>query len=118
MPLSPAEKAAGRAFRDRAAAELATRFAADPPTFQVPPVVAIVRHACPGRGGRSTALALREVYQLSPAAGDIPAGRFAFIHRDGRCRHCGATARSATGRVVDAHTRPPLHGRVARAPSR
>lgn len=118
MALSPAEKAAGRAFRAQAAAALATRFATDPPTFEVPPVIAIFRHACPGRGGRSTALTLREHYQLSPAAGDVPAGRFAFVHREGRCRHCGATARSATGRVVDAHTRPPLSGRVAQAPSR
>lgn len=41
-------------------------------------------------------------------------GRFAFIFKEGRCG-CGATARSKAGRLVDAHERPPLSGRVARA---
>ncbi len=110
MSLSPAEKAAGRAFRDAAQSALLRTFDADPPTFAVPNFVALYRHNCPERGGRSTALELKEMYQFSPAypEHEVPAGRFGFLWRYGTCRHCGATARSRAGRLVDAHQRPPI----------
>jgi hypothetical protein len=38
----------------------------------------------------------------------VPAGRFGFLYRDGRCRRCGRTARSDRGRLVTSD-RPPLH---------
>lgn len=110
MSLSAAEKAAGRAFRDTAQADLLNTFTADPPTFTVPNFIALYRHNCPQRGDRSTALELKEQYQLSPAYPEhgVPAGRFGFIWRFGACRHCGATARSRAGRLVDAYARPPI----------
>lgn len=51
-----------------------------------------------------------EPYQLTR----IPAGRFGFIYREGRCRSCGDTARSRAGRLIDGWERPPISGRVAR----
>jgi len=113
--LSPAEKAAGRAFRDAAQADLLATFDTDPPAFTVPSFLALYRHHCPARAGRSTALPLHEIYLHSPADGDVPAGRFGFIYRAGRCRSCGQQARSRAGRLVDAQVRPPIHGRVLRA---
>ncbi len=114
MGLTDAEKAAGRAFRDAAATAWNARLAAEAPTYEVPTVISQFRHTCPARAGRSTALPLVEIYQTSPAHGDVPAGRFAYITQAGRCRACGQSALSATGRLVDAQTRPPLHGRAAR----
>lgn len=112
--LTPPEKAAGRSFRDRAEADLATTFQADPPDLVVPHFIALYRHSCPARKDISTALELKEMYLLSPAypQHNVPAGRFGFLYRQGRCRLCGQTARSRTGRLVDAHERPPLHGRA------
>lgn len=120
MNLSPADKAAGRRFRDRCAAALERSFVDDPPTYVVPVVIALFRHACPRRNNKSTALALREVYQLSPAEPDtdVCAGLFAFIHREGRCRFCGQTARSRAFRLVLAGERPPLPGHIARSEHR
>lgn len=100
--LSPQEKAAGRRFRDTAQADLEASLRSNPPTFLVPGVIAAYRHDCPGRAGRTLALELREVYVSSPAYPDlaVPAGRFAFTYRVGRCIRCGATARCETGRLV------------------
>lgn len=116
MSLTAREKQAGRRFRDQAQADLTASFA-DPPTYTVPNVLALYRHSCPGRDGRSTALELKEVYLLSPAYPDldVPAGRFGFIYRKGRCRSCGHTGRSHTGRLVDGWQRPPITGRVNRS---
>ncbi len=108
MGLTPEEKAAGRRFRTMVQHVVIAEFDRDPPVFRVPNFLAVYRHPCPGRGMRSTALELREVYRLSPADADVPAGRFGFITRAGTCRSCGATAASRAGRLVDAHERPPI----------
>lgn len=117
MSLTAQEKQVGRRFRDTQTAELADSFRTDPPDHTVPDVIGQFRHPCPARGGVSTALELRENYTFSPADRDtgVPAGRFGFIFREGRCRHCGATARSRPGRLVDGWRRPPNTGRVARS---
>lgn len=143
--LSAETKAAGRVFRAQAQADLDALCATDPPDHTVPNVLAVLRHACPARGNRSSSLELTEIYRYSPGflvetAGDgtltvhehhpaadtpadipadmfvgtqIPAGRFGFIYRTGRCRRCRQTARSPTGRLTDGWGRPPLHGRKA-----
>lgn len=114
MAYTDEEKTAGRAFRDQVQAELAAVFAVHPPTYTVPHLISVLRHACPARGDRSTALVLKEVYLRSPASGDVPEGRFGYITKAGRCRFCDQSAASRDGRLVDASTRPPLSGRVAR----
>lgn len=143
MPLTPAEKAAGRRFRDDAQAALLSQSAGHAPTYTVPHFLGLYRHLCPRREGRSTALDLRERYATSPAYDvyiadgqalavaesegpppvwatgathtQVPAGRFGFIYRQGTCRGCGQTARSNEGRLVDGWERPPIQGRVARS---
>jgi hypothetical protein len=67
MSLSPEEKAAGRRFRDQAQATLLASFDSDPPDHTVPNFLALYRHSCPARQGRSTALELKEIYVSSPA---------------------------------------------------
>lgn len=112
--LTRAERQAGRAFRDRCAAELAETFTTDPPTYTIAPVAPpVLRHSCPARGGRSTAMPISEVYLPSPDddTHNVPAGLFAFIYRQGACRLCGQTARSDRHRVVLAAQRPPLDTR-------
>jgi hypothetical protein len=141
LALTVAEKIAGRAFVAAAQAELTKSLADDPPIYTVPHFLALYRHACQKRNNRSTALELTEVYVQSPAYDVVPernlavpcdepslpvstlgqafvyvpAGRFGFLYRAGRCRGCGHTARSTVGRLVDGWERPPVHGRVARA---
>lgn len=143
MSLSAPEKAAGRRFRDDAQAQLLASLVADPPTHRVPNFLGLFRHNCQARAGRSTALQLAEIYLTSPAyhvyddgsqclalpaetterpqwtdaavAVHIPAGRFGFIFKQGRCPGCGHSARSPAGRLTDAWQRPPIHGRVARS---
>jgi len=118
--LTPAEKQAGRLFRAAEEEVLTRSFLEDPPTYTVLPVSGQYRHECPRRQGRSTALSLHEVYVRSPQTDiaepdgktTVPAGRFAFIFREGRCRFCGQIARSNRGRLVDASQRHPLLGRV------
>ena len=114
--LTPNEKTVGRAFRDKVEAELEQSFVDNPPTYVVPSVLALYRHGCPKRKDRSTALELKEIYVKSPHNSelDVPAGRFGFIYREGKCRLCGHTARSRRGRLVDGLARPPIHGRVVR----
>lgn len=144
MGLTPEEKAAGRAFRDAAQARLLDSFANSPPDHTVPNFIALFRHACPKRGrstalelheqyemspaydvfslGRTVVhVALSTdptlpnlVRQEGVDITFVPEGRFGFIYKAGRCRYCGQTARSRAGRLVDAHERPPVHGRVAR----
>lgn len=105
------EKAVGRQFRETAQAALLASFDTGPPNYVVPNFIALYRHNCDARGGRSTALNLKEIYQFSPADAGVPAGRFGFIYKAGRCAYCGQTARSRAGRLVDAHERPPLASR-------
>ena len=108
-PLTREEKEVGRRFRDEAEQALRETFHADPPTYTVLNCLALLRHLCPARAGRSTALELKEIYLYSPRypGFEVPAGRFGYLYRQGRCRACGQTARSG-GRLVDAHDRPPL----------
>jgi hypothetical protein len=135
MSLEPEEKTAGRLFRDAEQSLLDELNAAHPPTYVVPHLLALYRHRCPARDMRSTSLELREVYrasaQIAVETDDgvhtavwyarwwpgrmsqvdtwiVQAGRFGFIYRDGRCRGCTQTARSATGRLVDGWDRPPI----------
>jgi len=101
--LTPAERAAARAYRAAEKARLAQINADSPPSVMVLPVLRNYRHECARRGGQSTSVLLKEVYRLSPC------GRFAFIYREGRCG-CGFTARClpARARLVLASERPPL----------
>jgi hypothetical protein len=136
--LTSSEKLAGRRFRDSAAAWLAQLNRDDPADMTVPPVVRHVRHDCAARGGISVSFELREVYICSPPAlvclcggvefsvelesliphqkhggGEtVPAGRIAFIYREGKCPACGCTGRSGTGRVADALDRPVIGGKA------
>ncbi len=108
MTLSSVEKTVGRRFRTDCQSTLDALNEAAPPTYTVPFFIAVYRHPCPARDGKSTALELLEHYRHSTEDDGVPAGRFGFIYRQGKCRACGAVARSAAGRVVDAHQRPPL----------
>lgn len=142
MPLTPHEKAAGRQFRDEQNLALDDINRLDPPSFTVPDVLAVIRHQCTARKGRSTSLVLKEVYVLSPAYdvfgtdgglivlvadeaipaqwmvdsrtySRVPAGRFGYVYRCGTCRGCGKTARTSS-RIVDGWARPPLQTRARR----
>jgi hypothetical protein len=117
VALTAVEKAAGKRFRVQAELHLELRNTNDPPTYEVPFFLGIYRHLCSARSGRSTGMELREQYLLSPIYPEenVPAGRFGFVFREGRCRACGQTARSRVGRIVDGWERPPLTGRVARS---
>lgn len=117
MALSAGEKHAGRKFRNVIELYLVNLNEADPPDVSPPHFLALVRHLCPARGNKSTAIELHERYISSPTYPDegVPEGRFAFIFREGDCRGCGRTARSNTGRVVDSYQRPPLTHRRTRS---
>lgn len=110
MALTVAEKKAGRCFKAEQTALLYVLNTKDPPTFDVPSFLAIFRHLCPARNNLSTAMELQERYITSPPYPEegVPAGRFAYLYREGQCSHCGRTARSGMGRLVDAHERPTL----------
>lgn len=136
MPtLTETEKEQGRIFRGAAAAYLARLNFDDPPDFKPLPVSGLFRHNCPARRGVSTALQLIEVYMASstPIEPELPQflhwactamgvehpeasldgwsgddGRFGFRFREGKCKGCSQTARSAVGIFVDALDRPPL----------
>ena len=143
MGLTQVEKIAGRAFRDSAQAALTESLATEPPFYKAPNFLSHWRHECPGNRGISMAIALKERYVMSPAylvdpdAGlavlyasvitetepiipkgweFIPAGRFGFVYKEGRCSAsgCARSVRSPAGKVVDAYQRPPIEGRVAR----
>lgn len=139
-PLEPEEKVAGRLFRDLAQLDLDALNVEQRPHYTVPPVIPSYRHQCDQREFLSTSLELREVYVASPRlvvetdeqgvsvayvyaehrpnrdmdSWQMPAGRFGYIYREGRCRHCGRIARSNVGRIVDAWQRPPITGALVR----
>lgn len=117
MALTDDEKKVGKLFRAQSVEKLDEINEIDPPTYEVPFFLGIYRHLCSARHGRSTGMELKEKYLLSPMYPDdgVPAGRFGFVFREGRCRACGQTARSRVGRIVDGWERPPLTGRVARS---
>lgn len=111
------ERTVGHQFRDRRQLELDLLNEHSPPDWVMPVFLASFRHLCPARNNRSTALELKEIYEISPIypVHGVAAGRFAWIYRQGRCRGCGRTARSSQGRLVDGFDRPPISGRVARS---
>jgi hypothetical protein len=117
MGLTAPEKDAGRRFRDEATSQLLALNEVDPPTYEVPFFLGLYRHLCAGKNSRSVAMELKEQYLVSPIYPEenVPAGRFGFIYREGRCRACGQSARSRAGRLVDGWERPPITGRVARS---
>lgn len=117
MGLTDLEKKAGRRFRDDCSARLLAVNETSPATFEVPFFLGVYRHLCPSRNGRSTGLELKEQYWISPIYPEesVPAGRFGYLFREGRCRACGQSARSQVGRLVDGWVRPPITGRVARS---
>lgn len=130
MSLTPAELAAARGFRS---AQRAIAERREPPDITVSVLVGNCRHDCPAQDGKSVFLELREHYVFSPelviwhdpGAGHlavfevspglnppagcerIPAKRFGWIWTQGKCRVCGMTARSSSGRLVDPAIRPP-----------
>lgn len=117
MGLTAVEKAAGRTFKENSAAHLLLLNEVAPPDFVVPFFLGLFRHLCAAKDDRSVAMELKERYLVSPIYpdGNVPAGRFGYIFREGHCRGCGQTARSGVGRLVDGWERPPLTGRVARS---
>lgn len=117
MALTEAEKVAGRRFRAESERYLAGLNTNEPPTFVALHLLGVFRHQCRRRNDNSTAIELKERYLTSPIypSEEVPAGRFGYIYREGRCLNCGATARSEKGRVVDAYQRPPLTGRSVRS---
>ncbi len=100
--LTAQEKALGREFKKVQEQALARAHEEDPATYTVLPVLAVLRHGCPARRGVSTGIELRDRYVYSPPdeAREIPAGKFAFTYRRGRCRFCGQTARATEGRLI------------------
>lgn len=117
MELTGIEKECGRRFRSESEISLMTLNELHPPSYEVPFFLGIYRHLCKARNNRSTGMELKEQYWVSPIYPDekVPAGRFGYVFREGRCRACGQTARSRVGRVVDGWVRPPITGRVARS---
>jgi hypothetical protein len=121
MPLSPAERQAGRQYRGARQAALDALNEQDPPGMLALPFWRVVRHECRAAGGASVGISLREVYEPSPevrvepASGGkfvSPAGQFAWIWKKGVCSGCGLVVRTARGRCVVATDRGPDHGRV------
>lgn len=129
--LTGPEKVAGRRFRDWQCGLLAESLAADPPDLAPSLWNAHIRHNCAARDGRSTSFRMHEVYVLSPAYAvcscgetvaaseegshhpvtgcqrtEVPAGRFAFFYKEGKCS-CGLTGRSLLGQFVIAADRSP-----------
>lgn len=106
---------------------LAALNAEEPALYDPPWFAGRYRHTCPRRGGRSTALDLKERYVtlgevLDGGKVPIPAlplhdiddAAYAIIYNEGRCKWCGQTARTTQGHIVLVAERPPLTGRVAR----
>lgn len=96
MPLTDAEKAAGRDFREAMTYRLVHGL---PEAAPCDPHIREYRHDCPARGGVSWPLRLKEHVRESPGYEDVPAGRFTFTWVDGRCT-CGLVVRSRTGRLA------------------
>lgn len=117
MGLTQIEKKAGHLFLADAEATLLALNETDPPTYVAAYFLGLFRHICSARKNRSMAMELKERYLVSPIypSEGVPAGRFGFIYREGCCKACGQTARSAKGRLVDGWERPPITGRVARS---
>jgi hypothetical protein len=94
VTLTPAEKLAGRAFRDAGQAALDKLNEASPPGSFVLVLWRVVRHECSAAGGASIGITLREHRQESPEH------RFAWIWKDGRCPGCVLAVRTRKGRFL------------------
>lgn len=75
----------------------------------------VFRHSCTAARqsklagkGVSTAIDLKERY--IPTHDD----RYAILYKEGKCKRCNETARSARGCCIEIAKRPSLEGRVAR----
>lgn len=104
MALTATEKKRGKEFLARWAAELAKSL---PPASPCSPYVREIRHDCPGHGGASIPVHLREEYRTDEL--------FAVFWKEGRCPGCGLAFRSALSRLFLAAERPPAERRVVRA---
>lgn len=127
MALTGLEQEAGRDFRAGWQHVLDAMNRDRPPGGEADPLHRTVRHVCPGQGGASIGIELREHRQLNEPyrvcycgrvalvtapEGDFPhedcgaskvaleAGLLAFIWKDGRCPDCGLVLRSSRGRVA------------------
>jgi hypothetical protein len=98
--LTPAERAAGRAFRTAGRWLLAAREAEYPARSHCPAFMVWFRHDCAGRG--SWALFLHQHYLESPAyfpgiRTEVLPGRFVFTWREAVCPRCKMSVRSTDG---------------------
>lgn len=105
MGLTEQEQAAGRVFRDRCQAKLDELNETEPAGGPADPVLRVIRHPCPERGGASHGIVLRERYQAD--------GPVCFIWKDGRCPECLLLLRSDRGTVDLTAARPPERERSA-----
>jgi hypothetical protein len=136
MPLSVAEKQAGRAFRDARQAVLDELNERHPPREHVLPLWRVVRHECEAARGASIGITLRETCEESPeylacycgVTGPVSryfphddcdgakviaaAGRFAWAWKEGKCSGCGLVVRTRRGRFIVTADRLPEHGRT------
>lgn len=108
-PLTPAQKKAGRIFRDQARARMAELVPRD--AHEVPGLLRHVRHECPLHAGRTWAVEMREHYLLNPAMDELEEGRLAWVWKSGTCK-CGFAIRSGDGRMVDRFARGLLRGAI------
>lgn len=105
MPLSPAERAAGKRFRTEQAEALKQLNAESPPSARCSPYSPPwFRHPCPPHGTGTYAMPLktRAVYSPEYVVDNVftPPGRFLFSYLEGDCRSCGFTVRSGTGYLI------------------
>lgn len=136
MALAPAEKKAGRAFREASQLVLDARNEASPPGQYALVFHRVVRHDCPAAGGTSTGVTLREHYEPSPEywvcycgavstwswhfphqdcdGGKVivAADEFAWIWKEGKCSGCELVVRTKLGRFVIAADRPADRERI------
>lgn len=135
MPLTHAEKNAGRWWRAQQEQALEERAQAVPGVLRLPVHVVHARHECPALDGKNLSFEHAEVYARNPRIGvcycsvikEVPdellgsfphedcaggavlrAGTIAFVYRDGQCKHCGLHAISHSGFIVECASRPPL----------
>jgi hypothetical protein len=110
--LTAAEKEAGHTFRDLCV-EALRKLQGDnlDGVNGVPWTLGGYRHECTGAGkgslaaasGRTVLLPLALKHWSSPAIGSVPAGVFAYVFSDGKCKQCGLHVISS-GTLLDTRT--------------
>jgi hypothetical protein len=83
----------------------------DSPAYVVGKDMTVVRYEGGSPEGTQDMIDAQEevgLRHLSIIGAVVPASRFTWIYREGRCPDCKMTARSANGRLADATLRPPL----------